>query len=976
MYNMSARRVFHSLLGMGALLPALSGNSLHAAEETTARSNPSINLGQDQLIAYYPFDGDANDASGNRLNPISNSDLNYSEGRKGEALLLDGKTFVELPLDLDPELFEHISLNYSLRLDELPEDSEFLKKLQSQSYFLSNAYQGFVSVHDVKGKPSLRAHNSGTVAGIDGRHVLYRERWVDVRIVSTLVEGTNQKGEPERRMRVQLDSGNYSSVAEQLYKPGTTYRTLIVGAWDKAMGWPARGAIDELRIVARAPTEAENQAWRQERNLPAISSSTQATLSAALPVRHQLPAAVTNFDSKQGLLAHFPFDGDAKPVVGDFDPLSVAGTRPTAGKIGQALEFDGQSFVELPIDLSFESFPEQTVSVWIKTDKLDDLTEEQLKAVSQSAYPLSNGYNGLLHLDGVKKDAYFRGASGGAITGTSGKHRALADVWTHVAIVSKLVDGVDAKGKPEKQVQVEIHSGPYITTNVQRYKEGSTTPILTVGAWDASPSYGFHGALDDLRIYARALSAGEISALAAGGVTAFPGDQFDGDPQAFPGDQFDGDPQAFPGDQFDGDPRAFPGGQLDGISTQVPGTVVPVSDPTSPRAADNRDAATPAAVIPTNDTFTPTNANVDEFQDLVDDPDFQDGLKRADWRIVGMLPLTEEQRAVGVVPGSELTVTIRVRKDDPANKIPNVKLIVNPHARQSNVIVPLSVATSDQTPTAQRDVAVKLTVPNDMTFAEGATVTSWRPTTYLLDSAGFPLADTDPNNHKKDLSIQVGRPAEWQDCGGAAENDDGTRTVGGCLTEDDSTGVRSVYIDHSVLVYTDLPFSDRYENLAEQVLLLELDEPLSIIHFVEMSDKVCKGQLESTYAYRNSNKANFDHCGGSSLTDRGGQHLFVGQRGTVITGIAVCRNASNNRLKGIRIEHRRVESDGTLSLNVTPSEDELPNCANWTPMHKCYPGSAAAGVRLLISSGSKLAPRNFVHSVDLACGAVKIREET
>ncbi|MGB5332029.1 MAG: hypothetical protein WBN05_05770, partial [Woeseiaceae bacterium] len=190
------------LLTLVACATIVVSLSASAAEQTVTRPHPSIDLSQDQLIAYYPFDGDANDASGNRLNPISNSDLSYVDGQKGEALLLDGKTFVELPLDLDPEVFEHVSLNYSLRLDELPADPELLKKVQSQSYFLSNAYQGFASVQDVKGKPSLRAHNSGTVAGTDGRHVLYRERWVDVRIVSTLVEGTNQKGEPERRMRV------------------------------------------------------------------------------------------------------------------------------------------------------------------------------------------------------------------------------------------------------------------------------------------------------------------------------------------------------------------------------------------------------------------------------------------------------------------------------------------------------------------------------------------------------------------------------------------------------------------------------------------------------------------------------------------------------------------------------------------------------------------------------------------------------
>ncbi|MGB5447849.1 MAG: hypothetical protein WBM80_02900, partial [Woeseiaceae bacterium] len=123
----------------------------HTAERTTVRTHPSISLGQERLIAYYPFDGDANDASGNQLNPISSSKLNYVDGQAGKALSLDGRTFVELPLDLNPELFEEIKVTYMLRLDAMPEDPEVLKTLQSKNYVLSNAYQGLSFVQDVKG---------------------------------------------------------------------------------------------------------------------------------------------------------------------------------------------------------------------------------------------------------------------------------------------------------------------------------------------------------------------------------------------------------------------------------------------------------------------------------------------------------------------------------------------------------------------------------------------------------------------------------------------------------------------------------------------------------------------------------------------------------------------------------------------------------------------------------------------------------
>ncbi|MGB5257749.1 MAG: hypothetical protein WBN44_10885, partial [Woeseiaceae bacterium] len=334
-----------------ALFMIATSLAAHAAERTTVRTHPSISLGQERLIAYYPFDGDANDASGNQLNPIRSTNLNYIDGQAGKALYLDGRTFIELPLDLNPELFGEVKLTYMLRLDALPEDSEVLRTLQPKSYVLSNAYQGLASIQDVKGTPRLNAHNSGATAGTDYQHRVPRERWVNVRIVSTLLEGKDANGEPETRIRVQLDSDDFSDVAEQPYRPGTTYQTLIVGAFDKKAGWATRGAIDELRIFASGSTEAEDAVFRQASRIDAIRPDMRSAVASVTPIRHQLPTAATSFDQDADLVAHFPFDGDARPAVGEFNAVSSEATSATAGKIGQALAFDGGSFLELPIDL-------------------------------------------------------------------------------------------------------------------------------------------------------------------------------------------------------------------------------------------------------------------------------------------------------------------------------------------------------------------------------------------------------------------------------------------------------------------------------------------------------------------------------------------------------------------------------------------------------------------------------------------------
>ncbi|MFZ2726836.1 MAG: LamG domain-containing protein [Methylococcaceae bacterium] len=51
---------------------------------------PALANLNDGLVAYYPFNGNANDESGNNLNGIENGTINYVQGKLGQALQFDG----------------------------------------------------------------------------------------------------------------------------------------------------------------------------------------------------------------------------------------------------------------------------------------------------------------------------------------------------------------------------------------------------------------------------------------------------------------------------------------------------------------------------------------------------------------------------------------------------------------------------------------------------------------------------------------------------------------------------------------------------------------------------------------------------------------------------------------------------------------------------------------------------------------------
>lgn len=101
-------------------------------------------------------------------------------------------------------------------------------------------------------------------------------------------------------------------------------------------------------------------------------------------------------DLNNGLVAHYPFDGDANDESGNGNHGTLTNMDPAtiwvAGKIGQAIDFDGKDDIVLvDNDPSLEPSTELTLSAWIRTPTGawgdDNVISKDAKIGS-----LSNGY--------------------------------------------------------------------------------------------------------------------------------------------------------------------------------------------------------------------------------------------------------------------------------------------------------------------------------------------------------------------------------------------------------------------------------------------------------------------------------------------------------------------------------------------------------------------------------------------------------
>jgi len=202
----------------------------------------------------------------------------------------------------------------------------------------------------------------------------------------------------------------------------------------------------------------------------------------------------------------------------------------------------------------------------------------------------------------------------------------------------------------------------------------------------------------------------------------------------------------------------------------------------------------------------------------------------------------------------------------------------------------------------------------------------------------------------------------------ADNQDDDSRTKKNCLKSDEPES--EIYFDDSMLFYTDIPrSSETTENL------LITTQPLRGFIWGESGDKACELVTIPSSAPGGIDICEIEFINADISTGTPTERIGVNKVSEVITGIQVCRNAGDNRFKGLKLRVKNINENGELSTAFRNLMVEKTNCAEWTEWDYCPGNTIARGLRVWVKDGTMLSPRKFIHSLDLVCGTPVVRKK-
>ena len=189
-----------------------------------------------------------------------------------------------------------------------------------------------------------------------------------------------------------------------------------------------------------------------------------------------------------GLVSWWPAEFSREDIRGN-RPGTLHGATFTSGKVGRgAFSFNGNdAFVSTELDTQPSAMPETTWEAWVRPHRLNHGFKQQILSTDDG------GFDRSILIDEEKQFGVFTG------NGVWKPTEATLNEWQHIAVVF---------------TQNDIH----LYKNGIEFSWGSppigqeTGQKLTIGA---SPGFGefFQGAIDEVSVYNRALSVGEIKAI-------------------------------------------------------------------------------------------------------------------------------------------------------------------------------------------------------------------------------------------------------------------------------------------------------------------------------------------------------------------------------------------------------------------------------------------------------------------------------
>jgi beta-galactosidase len=208
------------------------------------------------------------------------------------------------------------------------------------------------------------------------------------------------------------------------------------------------------------------------------------------------PVPVATAPENIGLVAYYTMENDVQDISGNgLDGTLSGGPSFVTGIDGSALSLDGSNdYVDCGDSASFDVTEEVTLSAWVNTTDAGNDEHNPFVGKGDTAYAIK-------HSDGNSLEFF--------IYGQDEWHTAYFPVddsfngqWHHVA---GTYDG--------SQVKLYVNGGLVGTADYEGPIDINTYPV-NIGRNSEATNRLYNGAIDEVRIYNRALSAGEILYLA------------------------------------------------------------------------------------------------------------------------------------------------------------------------------------------------------------------------------------------------------------------------------------------------------------------------------------------------------------------------------------------------------------------------------------------------------------------------------
>lgn len=435
------------------------------------------------LVAYYPFNGNANDESGNGNNGIVNGAALTTDrfGQLSKAYKFNGASNIVIPNSSSLNFSTVCSFSVWVKSNDITSTAQ---AVFAKSHDQEGKINGFISLTGANGQLlSIWSSFLTNAYSINGS---YFDEWVHLVYVFD-----NQNG------RIKFFANGILVATEQVafsFSPSNN-DDLYIGSMQHYFGyyWYFFGELDDIRVYNRALCDAEViQLYNAEAPPPS-------------------PIDLTN-----GLKLHYPFDGNANDVSGNNLNGIVHGAMLSTDRFGiinTAYHFDGvDDYIETPyVENPATGF---SVSVWVKTNLQFLGAGNYPPSIIQNRGPLGGGgYAFSLAYDIGTLGAWSFGLDGDAIRIDNYKVTTNCNKWVHLVGIWQ-PDGATQFNTGQMKLFV---NGSMQNTLPYDFGGNANQPISPVGlmkiAWHEAGNSFFEGDIDELRIYNRPLNNAEVNAL-------------------------------------------------------------------------------------------------------------------------------------------------------------------------------------------------------------------------------------------------------------------------------------------------------------------------------------------------------------------------------------------------------------------------------------------------------------------------------